>query len=76
MGVHLDVIALAVQVPSWDHRSYTRLLVAPPGGADIAWVVGFVAAAGAVSGWAKRASAQQELPVTASPLGAAPIEVS
>ena len=59
-----------VQVPFLDRRFYTRLLVAPPGGADFSWMVGFVVATGAEQ------SARQELPATAGPLGAAPIEVS
>lgn len=63
-------------MPILAHRFYTRLLIAPPGGADISRMGGFFVAAGAVPGWAERASARQELPATAGPLGAAPIEVS
>ena len=65
------VTALAVQVPFLNHRSYTVLPVAPQGGADIFWMDGFLVAKGAGPGWAMRASARQELPATASPLGAA-----
>ncbi len=58
------------------HGFYTRLLIAPPGGADTSRMGGSFVAAGAVPCWAERAGARQEPPATAGPLGAAPIEVS
>ena len=68
-GCH--VTAPAVQVPFLDDRFCTRLLVAPPGGADTPWLVSS-SPQGAVSSRAERTSVRQELPATASPLGAAP----